>query len=635
MLLDVQTRLVELLQEGKYQSAQTLLSSIYLHPQLAVVNANWSRIQNRSAYCVVDKETRRTNATDMKHFSLNTEYTHFTSPLRRAVDVIVQRILQQVLKNRDPTAEVQSVYDTAELKKVVQSCNIKSKNANNFENDLKMLDNALFNRNSSSCVTAYVSRVTEGKIEFCFQDIKLRNIPYRERSIKASILMSPADNKGSVSHLVNGQLETKCTWKVRITSSDDTASALRTQQYTHVTCAPKGMGPTVNKQSLIRCFVSESKTDACLEEKLAISTNPPTAAVIQPTDWNKMQKFIRFPNEQNAKKVLDVLAIDDQTEDLEREEEVPDSEDSDVSDSSSLESESLSGQESLEGEESDDSNQELLETSHVTPSNTFDLLEVENKSPFCLVEVPVKIEVFAPVKIWLMAKSTEYIMTPSIQLLDLAPHLQVCIHHLMNPAACYAPKPLKQASKPRYNSIKEYATLWEAVFLAEAVCTSIRSTKSSLRMIMVENVHLQWPRLEIPDNVINEPYYVPTGKLCVQLSSDFNTDKLDFFPFEVGTLVCARYCIPLGRDERKALVNFYCTKYRVKEIDEEKAIAIILGDNADGCARAIYHMVITETEFPEAKSSPEMKFQKQHKKKQRMLLKCGQRPSGPIKVLLM
>ena len=619
MLLDVQTRLVELLQEGKYQPAQTLLSSIYLHPQLAVVNANWSRIQNRSAYCVVDKETRRTNTTDVKHSSLNTEYTHFTSPLRRAVDVIVQRLLQQVLKSRDPTAEVQSVYDTAELKKVVQSCNIKSKNANNFQNDLKMLDNALFNRNSSSCVTAYVSRVAEGKVEFCFQDINLRNIPYREKSIKASILMSPADNKGSVSHLVNGQLETKCTWKVRITSLDGTASALRTQQYTHVTCAPKGIEPTVNKQSLIRCFVSESKSDACLEEKLAISTNPPTAAVIQPTDWNKMQEFIRLPNEQNAEKVLNVL--------------VTDSEDSDVSDSSSSESESLSDQESLEGEESDDSNQELLETSHLTPSDTFDLLEVENKSSFCSVEVPIKIEVFAPVRIWLMAKSTEYIMTPSIQLLDLAPHLQICIHHLMQPAACYAPKPLKQASKPRYNSIEEYAALWEAVFLAEAVCTSIRSTKSSLRMIMVENVHLQWPRLDIPDNVINEPYYVPSGKLCLQLSSDFNTEKLDFFSFEVGTLVCARYCIPLGHDERKALVNFYCKKYREKEIDEEKAIVKLLGDNADGCARAIYHMVITEMEFPEAKNSPEMKFQKQHKKKQRMLLRCGKRPSGPIKVL--
>jgi exoribonuclease R len=661
MLLDVWTEVVELLKQGKYGPARTMLTSTYLHPQLAVVGANLAKIQSKSAYHVKGEGRHRTgpDSENLKHYSLNTEYTHFTSPLRRAVDIVVQRLLQEALKANPPSSS--SVYTSDELKDIIQSCNVKTRQANCFDNDLKVLDNALFNSRSSSCVTAYVAAITEGKIELYFQDMRLRHIPFWEKCIRTSLLMSQASEDQNLSAPVDDSDGMKSTWRLHFTTDDDSLSSLCGKNFSSVNFASKGYSPDTNRQSLLQYYVHRGNKDGTLGKHRAVCDHFPTTVEVSPKCWAEVQKFILTPNDRSAHDALRILTGCAQIEGTDRKENcsnkcfketvkednvasTSDEDGSDVSidtrtsgdtdDSSddthhNYQSGIDSGSDDGSGDGYDGTDDNLQENS--TQSNSFDCQQVIDKSIFCSLEIPVEIREFKTVKVWLRAKYSEYILTPSIQMLDLAPHLQICIQHLTTPATCFAPTLLKQASKPHYNTVKEYVELWEDVFLAEAVSTSVRSTKSSLRMTMVKNIRIRWPALTIPSNAIGEPYYVPTGPLHIELSKIFCAEKLEFFPFNVGTLICARYCIPLQDDEMKILEDLYHLKYETKQ-DGKTAIEKLLGDNIDGHVRAVYHMVVTkiEEEGPASEGQEQLE-QKVGRDRKMKPLKVK---TGPIKVSL-
>ena len=640
MLLDVWKEVVELLKQGKYGPARTMLTSTYLHPQLAVVGANLAKIQSKSAYHMKGEGRHRTgqDSENLKHYSLNTEYTHFTSPLRRAVDIVVQRLLREALKANPPSSS--SVYTSDELKDIIQRCNVKTRQAKCFDNDLKVLDNALFNSRSSSCVTAYVAAFTGGEIELYFQDMRLRHIPFWEKCIRTSLLMSQASEEQNLSTPVDDSDGAKSTWRLRITTNDDgSLSSLCGKHYSSVKFASKGYTPETNRQSLLQYYVHRGNK---LGKHQAACDHFPTTVDVSPDCWAKVQNFIMTPNDRSAQDALRILTDCDQIivtdhkenytnecfKEIVKEDNVAGTSDDYGSDDSSnnamdYDYESITDSGSDDGSgDGHDSNDDNLQR-NLTQSDSLDCQKVIDKSIFCSLEIPVEIREFKTVKVWLRANYSEYILTPSIQMLDLAPHLQICIQHLTTPATCFAPTILKQASKPHYNEIGEYVELWEEVFLAEAVSTSVRSTKSSLRMNVVKNVRMRWPALTIPSNAIGEPYYVPSGPLHIELSEEFCAEKLDFFAFKVGTLICARYCIPLQDKEMKILADLYHLKYGTKK-DEKTAIEKLLGDNTDGHVRAVYHMVVTKVE----EEGPTSEEQGQIEQKVEAL----KVKSGPIKV---
>ena len=637
MLLDVWKEVVELLKQGKYGPARTMLTSTYLHPQLAVVGANLAKMQSKSAYHVKGEVRHRTgpDSENLKHYSLNSEYTHFTSPLRRAVDIVVQRLLQEALKANPPSSS--SVYTSDELKSIIQSCNVKTRQANCFDNDLKVLDNALFNSRSSSCVTAYVAAFTEGKIELYFQDMRLRHIPFWEKCIRTSLLMSQAseDPNMSTPRPVDDSDGTKSTWRLRITTTDDLSlNSLCGKYYSSVKFASKGFSPEINRQSLLQYYVHSENKVGSLEKHQSACDHFPTTVEVSPKCWAEVQKFIMTPNDRSAQDALRILTGCGQIKgtdhkespsnecfkEIVKEDNVAGTSDEDGSDDNidtgtsddmdyDYESRTDSGSDDGSGDgydSSDDNRQKNL-----TQSDSLDYQKLADMSIFYSLEIPVEIREFQTVKVWLRAKYSEYILTPSIQMLDLAPHLQICIQHLTTPATCFAPTHLKQASKPLYNTVREYVELWEDVFLAEAVSTGVRSTKSSLRMTMVKNVSMRWPGFTIPSNAIGEPYYVPTGPLYIELSEEFCAEKLEFFPFKVGTLICARYCIPLQDHENTAIEKF-------------------LGDDTDGYVRAVYHMVVTKVEEEGPASEGQGQLEQQVGRDRKM--KPLKVKSGPIKV---
>lgn len=95
------------------------------HPQLAVANSQFQRIQPKSQY--VCKEEGDTN---ISHFSLGMPcYTHFTSPIRRYVDIQVHRLVLNVISQGRTT----SGPSTEQVANVCRRSTFAHENSRQFE----------------------------------------------------------------------------------------------------------------------------------------------------------------------------------------------------------------------------------------------------------------------------------------------------------------------------------------------------------------------------------------------------------------------------------------------------------------------------------------------------------------------
>ena len=73
------------------------------------------------------------------HFGLAIDdYTHFTSPIRRYSDLVVHRILNDILAKKDPS------YDSALLKRIAERCSILERTAEDAERQFMNLETANF-----------------------------------------------------------------------------------------------------------------------------------------------------------------------------------------------------------------------------------------------------------------------------------------------------------------------------------------------------------------------------------------------------------------------------------------------------------------------------------------------------------
>ena len=144
---------------------------------------------------------------------------------------------------------------------------------------------------------------------------------------------------------------------------------------------------------------------------------------------------------------------------------------------------------------------------------------------------------------------TSYILSPCIQLLEVAPMLNVCVQHSTNPASCFSTPILSRASRIQYYDINEYVDLWEKVLLAEA---AVQSVSDDAEVQLIKNVPLKWPTLQQPSTSLDNIHYSTTEQehagVTMTISDKFE-ERCEYFGLQVGNLVCARYNIPLSEQK--------------------------------------------------------------------------------------
>ncbi|XP_070571180.1 3'-5' exoribonuclease HELZ2-like [Ptychodera flava] len=170
-------KIVAAIQVDDTVELRKLLLNDLNHPQLAIMSTNYWEIQERAIY-IASNNTRD----ERSHFSLNVpEYTHFTSPIRRYIDIVVHRLVIAYLASKN------SPYSEAEIKEICDSCNQQASFAKEFEQATMVLHVATTLRENPIQTLAFISSTTDEGLTLHVPEYN-RQIPAAQRTINFSTL---------------------------------------------------------------------------------------------------------------------------------------------------------------------------------------------------------------------------------------------------------------------------------------------------------------------------------------------------------------------------------------------------------------------------------------------------------------
>ena len=511
-------QLLGALQSGDIKQASNLLRVPNYHPQLAVLSKEVNRCKPQAQYVcsgnfqeLVKLEIQHgdylVTLTDAQkevygHYDQCCLYTHFTSPLTRYIDIVTQRLILQSLSS----SASNDLYTEDELKSICTECNATTLNANKFEREFNRLTLALSLAECSQPCTAYVASIDKS-LQLVIQELDCQYMSPNQCSICLSSIISGA----APFHTGTGGSKFKFyTWRAKITSFK---REYEIEKFTNV----RKHSSDISSSSSLNC--PEVMCDVMItfyRDDATISTdntnNNLSATLIQQCydaefvnmkklfnmeEWKKISDFMKQPSEDTATPL-----------------------------------------------------QELL-MSHNSTKNDNDV-KFPTDALFWLYEVKQSFEAYKCFKITLAANFGDYILSPCIQLLEVAPMLNICVQHCTNPASCFSTPILPYASRINYNNISEYINLWKNVLLAEA---AVRSVSGDAEMQLIKNVPLRWPELQHSSSILDGVYYSPIKssdkkEQAVTLTipaDDFAEHFCEYFDIQVGNLVCVRYNIPLDK----------------------------------------------------------------------------------------
>ena len=475
---DTLRRLHDALGEGNKTLLAYLLSADRLYPQLAAVCSKFRSISQRAEYCCT--EENQTDAAAYRHNSLCLDnYTHFTSPMRRYVDIEIQRML---LESSEESAS----------EELCANANIKKKNASDYDQSLKNIRLAIKLRNSSEVYTAFISQEVKSGSGYLFPDLELKCLSHRAKSL-------------NITHFLPSSKESDLyVWKVRITSlkSDFAMHLLEMGDFSL-------SEPVSSNAFNLRAFCSSSESSS-LDTERYVTSQHSCVIKVSSSSWLKALEFVKDPSEDKMERVKEVLPL------------VPSS-----------------------------------------PSPcSLDPRKSPKKYLFFDCDVKSSLKESDVFKVWLTWTLREPVISPAIQLVEISPLLRICMQHNSHPAECFSDPNLSQASRMYYETISDYIELWKKLLLAEAAGKSVQECQP----IIIQDVLLHWPKFRIPDECIEEQYYVPTESVKMIFPKHFVEHCMEYFSIRVGSLVCVRYC----HQSARAVYHFV-----VHSVKNEKGIVTV------------------------------------------------------------
>ncbi len=398
------------LTSGNKVLLSSLLSSDRLYPQLSCVHSRLRSLYPRARYCCTDK-----NKGDVKHYEHNSlrlnEYTHFTSPLRRYADIVVQRMVLQISS---------SGFEHKDHAMLCCSLNKKMRNASDFERSMKCIDLAFKLTHCSKMFTAYVSQVSKGMVELTFPQFELHFFPSREKRLKLSSLGPFSRKMGPTKRQRKRASVGIYRWNARITSlqSGHAANILKTPSL----LVGRETISSGNRMSLDVCkCLDASNPSATLSKEIFHARYQDQLVEIPPACWSEMIKFVKDPDQSlnNIKRYVS----SNKPPPLQK------------------------------------------STISLDPQQAYLHLECDMAQSINKSDV---------IKVWLTWSMRNHVISPAVQLAELSPLLRICVQHNSHPAECFSDPDLSQASKSVYTSVNEYVELWKRVLLAEAAEKSVK-----------------------------------------------------------------------------------------------------------------------------------------------------------------
>ena len=487
------------LQGGSVRKALHAIQLEHLHPQTAVGHNQFRRkAQSSTDYCISSSPKE-----SFWHDSLRcNQYTHFTSPIRRYIDLVVQRLLHAALNHNE------CPYSRDELEEIIRHVKICSKGAHDYERDSRKLALASELTQSNREFLCFVTEVTEGKLYVCFRDLSLKMLNAEEcaihlKNLNASAIPPQSEirrpdrpdkpNTGKPhgkppSQVTSGDQKPLqiFTWKAKVTSFTGSPDQFLSNPFLQLT-----QNATSSRRAKISIFQPDGHGDLKNVHLKEVSLNAdviPFTTAVPLKEWTDIQSCLS--TRVDASQALQKLCARN--------------------------------------------NPPTRQHSNCS----FD------KAPLWIYKVHRPVESCEVMRVNLSATHYGQILRPCIQLLEVGPGLDICIQHNAIPSECFADKLTDNASKKSYRDVYEYFQRWEQVILAEASLGSLTQTE----LLIVKDVTLKWPELTMQTNSAGQVYYqliIPKDEKDVGVRMDFPDhfvkSSYDFFRFTEGDLVCVRY----------------------------------------------------------------------------------------------
>ena len=478
-----------------------------LHPQMAVAVIGLRQCERsaKSDYVVstVDRE-------DYSHSDLRCDlYTHFTSPIRRYIDIVVQRLLHAAVHGE------RCPYTPDELNEICTETREGMKHSKGYRKDIGRLDLATNLNGVSREYVCFVQRITEdAEIELTFADPLLKVLHERERLValkhlkalsisstrerELSPVASPAAFPSPPSNSPQPSPDGSVIWQVKIASFKGNLTSFFSSPEIQITSLAASNKKRYAEISLLVPEGSVISEHSVLNEHKFIAKVVPYTHSVPQNSWKELQNA--------CKRDLSGLRNPDSLAD------------------------------------------NLLKKLgfHNQPNTT--QLPAATKSPSALLiyKLHRPIQPSEVLKVHLTASPLNYVLAPNLQLVEVGPELRICVQHNSNPSECFADRLVEDASKKRYSSIEEYFRCWEQVLLSEAVIESL----SESELLIVKDVALKWPKLESECDSFGQVTYklhIPPGEkaggVIMELPDDFLKMSYEFFKFDIGDLLCIRYSV--------------------------------------------------------------------------------------------
>ena len=173
------------------------------HSQLAIAKRQFECIKQKARYvCEGDPDEAKGMPC---HFSQRMDlYTHFTSPIRRYIDIVVHRLVSNLISERSKGAP-----STDQVADICRRSTFASANSKLFKKACNEVHLAAKLREKSHETTAVVSTIEDRKIRLEITKQEYDQVAKRQREIKLSTLQPFSAKHG-------GSEEIVLTWKLRL-----------------------------------------------------------------------------------------------------------------------------------------------------------------------------------------------------------------------------------------------------------------------------------------------------------------------------------------------------------------------------------------------------------------------------------
>ena len=461
----------EALLKQDHRGLTHLICNDNIYPQLAAARSQLNCLQRKAQ----DVRAADVEVDHRVHWSLNVlEYTRFTSPIRRYLDIEVHRLL---LEN-----EVQNtaLEDIAEL---YGRCSFLSDRSSTFERDCGQVQFAADLKENTCETGAVVEVITRNFIQLQLLSLANQYLTLKQRRVRISDL-GPIEQP----ELDESSTFVELKWKFRV--YDASAENMK---------RAKQFGD--QKRHLRE---DRRKIEAFLYTVLSCSSldyHIPSGCWLEVLNAVKDNDFGRL--KQGLKEVYKIIARQrgeasiyeirherqgeqEEQENGDEEGGHDDDEDDDGNDEDDDEDYDGDGDDDDDGD--DDSDEDVNEADESDSESDTESTKDEEESELHFIEATHALKVSDKVSVQLSANDIGPIMAPDIQLFNLAPGISICLEHRKLADKCFAETASQKASKQRYKDIRTYVNAWNPLLKMEAATVAILNDDA----LILQDIEVTW-----------------------------------------------------------------------------------------------------------------------------------------------